>query len=200
MVGLGIGTLAAYGRSGDVFTFYEISREDIRIAKDDGLFTYLSDSRAEIDIREGDARIELAKDRDSGKKFDILVIDAYSGDAVPIHLVTAEAFRLYADIVKDDGMLALHVSNWHVDLWPIVKAAAREMGFDVVGVSSDAAPGELAAATDWAFLMRRPRNLIMPTCCHRIDWDKVPDRRLPTDMRGSLLPFIKFNFAAPIKD
>ena len=200
MVGLGIGTLAAYGRSGDVFTFYEISREDIRIAKDDGLFTYLSDSCAAIDIREGDARIELAKDRDSGKKFDILVIDAYSGDAVPIHLVTAEAFRLYADIVKDDGMLALHVSNWHVDLWPIVKAAAREIGFDVIGVSSDAVPGELAAATDWAFLMRSPRNLIMPTCCHRIDWDKVPDRRLPTDMRGSLLPFIKFNFAAPIKD
>lgn len=200
MVGLGIGTLAAYGRRGDIYRFYEISGEDVRMATDTGLFTYLSDSRAAIDIREGDARIELEKDRKRGEKFDILVIDAYSGDAVPIHLVTAEAFRLYADIVKDDGMLALHVSNWHIDLWPIVKAAAREIGFHVVGVSSDAAPGELAAATDWAFMTRNSINLVMPTCCHRIDWDKVSDRRLPTDACGSLLPFVKFNFAAPIKE
>ena len=200
MIGLGVGTLATYGRQGDRYMFYEISPEDIAIATDTNMFTYLSDSAASIDIRQGDARIELGKDVSRGERFDVLVIDAYSGDAVPLHLMTAEAFRLYRRAVNDDGVIAVHLSNWHLNLWPLMKAAAAELGWSVCGLTSDAVLGEFAAATDWAFLTGKPLSAIAPLCCRKVDWSCVKNVKLPTDDMGSILPFIHFNYAPPVVD
>ena len=103
VVGLGVGTLAAYGRPGDRFRFYEIDPAVIQIARDPRHFTYLARSAAEIEVVEGDGRISLAAERARGDpRFDLLVIDAYSSDAVPIHLLTREALALYLDALAGE--------------------------------------------------------------------------------------------------
>ena len=197
MIGLGVGTLAAYGREGDTYRFYEISPEDIAIATNTAYFSFVADSKAKVEICEGDARFTLSEDVRNGARYDVLVIDAYCGDAVPMHLVTAEAFRMYGDAVADDGVIAIHLSNWHIDLWPVVKAAARGLGMEAFGTSADAVLGEFASATDWAFLTRGAYSPRIPTCCRVVDWSSVKDIAMPTDDKGSLLPLLRFNFAVP---
>jgi hypothetical protein len=123
VVGLGAGTLAAYGRGGDTVRFYEINPAVIEIAKTQ--FTYLADCPAHLDLVLGDARLSMAHEPD--QRFDLLVIDAFSGDAIPIHLLTREAFRIYWRHLKRDGVLAVHVSNHYLNLAPIVKLAALDM-------------------------------------------------------------------------
>ena len=100
MVGLGAGTLAAYGRPGDIYRFYEINPLDIRVAKGD--FTFLTDSQAAIEIVPGDARLSI--ERESPQQFDVVVLDAFSSDSIPIHLLTYEAFQLYFRRIKPDGI------------------------------------------------------------------------------------------------
>ena len=197
MIGLGVGTLAAYGREGDEYRFYEISPEDIAIATNAAYFSFVADSKAKVEICEGDARFTLAEDVRGGVKYDVLVVDAYCGDAVPMHLITAEAFRMYGEAIAEDGVIAIHLSNWHIDLWPVVKAAARELGMEAFGTSADAVLGEFAAATDWAFLTRGEYRPRIPTCCKVVDWSRVRDIAMPTDDKGSLLPLLRFNFAVP---
>jgi SAM-dependent methyltransferase len=116
---LGTGTLAAYGRAGDSVRFYDINPLVIDIAKT--RFTYISDSPAHVDISLGDARLSL--EQQDSQRFDILVVDAFSGDAVPVHLLTAEAFQIYWKHLKPDGVLAVHVSNRYLELAPVVAAA-----------------------------------------------------------------------------
>ena len=122
VVGLGAGTLAGYGRGGDSIRFYEINPLVESIARSQ--FTYLADCPAHTDIIMGDARLSLA--REPGQRFDILVVDAFSGDAIPIHLLTREAFQIYWRHVKPDGVIAVHVSNRYLNLAPVVALAARE--------------------------------------------------------------------------
>jgi hypothetical protein len=124
VIGLGTGTLAAYGRAGDSIRFYDINPLVINIAKT--RFTYLADSPAHIEISLGDARLSLTQQQP--QRFDILVVDAFSGDAIPIHLLTAEAFRIYWKHLKPDGVLAVHISNRYLDLAPVVAAAAQNLG------------------------------------------------------------------------
>ncbi|MGN0834185.1 MAG: fused MFS/spermidine synthase [Kiritimatiellia bacterium] len=197
VVGLGVGTLAAYGRAGDTYRFYEISPEVIAIATNADCFSFVADSPAKVEMREGDARFTLAEDAARGVRYDVLVVDAYCGDAVPMHLATAEAFETYGEALADGGVIAIHLSNWHIDLWPVVKAAARELGMDAYGTSADAVLGEFAAATDWAFLTKGEYRPRIPTCCRIVDWSRVKDIEMPTDDRGSLLPFLRFNYAVP---
>ena len=121
VVGLGAGTLAAYGRAGDTLRFYEINPLVVRIAREQ--FTYLSDCPAHTDIVLGDARLSMANE--PPQKFDILVIDAFSGDAIPVHLLTREAFALYWRHLKPDGVLAVHVSNRYLQLAPVVALASQ---------------------------------------------------------------------------
>jgi spermidine synthase len=113
LIGLGTGTIAAYGRMGDVFRFYEIDPLVNRIAR--SLFTYLRESDASIQMVMGDARVSLAAE--APQQFDILVVDAFSGDAIPVHLLTTQAFALYRRHFKSTGILAVHVttstSTWH---------------------------------------------------------------------------------------
>ena len=124
VVGLGAGTLAAYGRPGDTIRFYEINPQVVSIAATK--FTFLSDCLSRHDVVLGDARLVLA--RQPSQQFDILAIDAFSGDAIPVHLLTREAFRIYWRHLKPDGVLAVHVSNQYINLAPVIALAAREMG------------------------------------------------------------------------
>jgi hypothetical protein len=133
VVGLGAGTLAAYGRGGDKLHFYEINPLMQSIAQTQ--FTYLSDSPAHIEVALGDARITMS--RESPQNFDILVVDAFSGDAIPVHLLTREAFALYWHHLKPNGVLAVHVSNRYLNLPPVVELAAQRSGKSAWLVQND---------------------------------------------------------------
>src|SRR5262249_55601895 len=134
MVGLGVGTLAAYGRPGDRFRFYEINPDVIRLAEEH--FTFLKDSQAEIDMVVGDARLSL--ERESPQNFDLLVLDAFRSDAVPAHLLTEEAFAIYLKHLRPEGVLAFHVTNRHLDLEPVIRGAAQRFDLHAVKIRSAA--------------------------------------------------------------
>ena len=127
VIGLGVGTLVSYGRKGDYFRLYEIDPLVIDIARNN--FSYLSRTAASTEIVLGDARLQLEMEPD--QQFDILVVDAFSGDSVPIHLLTREAFTQYFRHLKPDGVLAVHITNRFLDLQPVVKTAADYFGKDI---------------------------------------------------------------------
>lgn len=127
-IGMGVGTLAAYGQAGDRICFYEINPDVIRLAKKH--FTYLSESSAETEIILGDGRLSLERElfSNSAPRYDVFVVDAFSGDAVPAHLLTRECFRTYTDRLAPEGILALHVSSRFLDLTPLVGTLCQELG------------------------------------------------------------------------
>jgi hypothetical protein len=133
VIGLGAGALAAYGRPGDRYTFYEIDPAVARIASDPRWFTYLRDSRADVRIVIGDGRIELADAPD--RAYDLVVLDAFASDAVPVHLLTREAVALYVRKLSPNGVVALHITNNHLDLEPVVAGLARSLG--LAGLACD---------------------------------------------------------------
>jgi len=147
-IGLGAGTIAAYGQRGDRFTFYEINPLDVEIAQTQ--FTYLRESEAAIDIVMGDARLSL--ERQAPQNFDVLAVDAFSGDSIPVHLLTRQAFELYFRHLKADGILAVHISNKYLNLEPVVSAAATALNKEAVMItnSDDHAKGIYAAT--WILL------------------------------------------------
>ena len=147
-IGLGAGTIAAYGQRGDRFTFYEINPLDVWIAQTQ--FTYLRESEAAIDIVMGDARLSL--ERQAPQNFDVLAVDAFSGDSIPVHLLTRQAFELYFRHLKTDGILAVHISNKYLNLEPVVSAAAGALNKEAVMItnSDDHAKGIYAAT--WILL------------------------------------------------
>ena len=124
LIGLGVGTLAAYGRRGDYFKFYEINPLVVRLANQE--FSFLHDSQATIEVVLGDGRLALQREPPQG--FDVLVVDAFSGDAIPVHLLTREAMVLYFRHLKPFGVLAVHASNQYLNLAPVVAAAALGLG------------------------------------------------------------------------
>jgi hypothetical protein len=124
VVGLGVGTLAAYGRSGDYYRFYEINPLVLHLARTE--FRYLRESEAEVDVIPGDARLSM--EREEPQNFDVLVMDAFAGDSIPVHLLTKEAFALYFHHLKPEGALAVHITNKHLDLAPVVKRLAQDRG------------------------------------------------------------------------
>jgi hypothetical protein len=151
VVGLGVGTLAAYGKSGEVFKFYEINPLVQEIAQKD--FTFLRDSAATIEVVLGDARLSL--EREPAQKFDVLAVDAFSGDAIPVHLLTEEAMRVYLWHLRPDGVLALHISNIYLDLEPVVQRAAEKLGVRAVVIFSEGDRRSGQSNARWALLSRR---------------------------------------------
>jgi hypothetical protein len=143
VIGLGAGTIAAYGRPGDRIQFYEINPAVEPIARN--VFTYLRDSGAQIAVIEGDARRSLAEE--TPQQFNVLVVDAFSGDAIPLHLLTTQALALYRRHLAKDGIIAFHISNRHVDLAPPIRVMAERAGMQARVVSSyaDDARGEFTA-------------------------------------------------------
>jgi spermidine synthase len=120
LVGLGTGTLATYARAGDHFRFYEINSKVEELART--YFTFLADCKGEVEIIRGDARLNLS--REPPQNFNVLVLDAFSGDAIPVHLLTREAFAIYLPHMAPDGIIAVHISNRHFALEPVVLALA----------------------------------------------------------------------------
>jgi len=189
VVGLGVGTIAAYGHPGDKIRFYEINPAVYPIAQH--FFTYMRDSAAQVDSVEGDARATLAGEPPMG--FDVLVIDAFSGDAIPLHLLTTQAVALYKRHLAPDGILAFHISNQHVDLEPEITLQARAAGMNVRRVSSFAneQTGEFTAT--WILLTSSSEFFTQPEVAARLRQPaEDPNVHLWTDDYSSLLPLIRW--------
>ena len=152
IVGLGAGTIAAYGRPGDTYRYYEINPLVLRVAANE--FSFLRDCTAQHDVVLGDARLVL--ERQPGQHFDLLVVDAFSGDAIPVHLLTREAWALYWRHLNPDGVLAVHVSNGYLNLAPVVAMGAAESGKRAMKVSYDGSNVDEEAASDWVLVSSRP--------------------------------------------
>jgi spermidine synthase len=186
-VGLGVGTIAAYGHPGDRLRFYEINPAVAPVANH--LFTYLRDSAAHVDIVEGDARSSL--NGEPPQNFDVLVIDAFSGDAIPLHLLTTEAVALYRRHLAPGGILAFHISNQHVNLDPPIALLAKAAGMKAMHVTSlqNEQRGEFTA--DWMLLTENPDFFTQPDVAGKVrPAPENPNSRLWTDDYSSLLPLI----------
>jgi hypothetical protein len=153
VAGLGIGTVAAYAEPHEEFVFFEIDPEVMRIARNPAWFTFLSDCRGTVRIVVDDARLALGREPDGS--LDLLVVDAFTGDSVPTHLLTREAFALYASKLKPDGVVALHVSNKYLDLMPIVERLAADGGWPALRARDSDVPTEFArSASKWMTVSR----------------------------------------------
>ncbi|MEE8558345.1 MAG: fused MFS/spermidine synthase, partial [Myxococcota bacterium] len=152
VVGLGIGTIAAYGRPWDQITFYEIDPDVAHIAKDGRYFRYLRDSAADTRIVLGDARLSLETElrKDGGNDYDILVVDAFNSDAIPMHLLTQEAFRLYLAHLAKDGVLAVHITSLHLELAPSIHRVGNLLGINTFEVRNSMFP--LSDFSRWVIL------------------------------------------------
>jgi len=153
VIGLGAGVLAAYGQKGDHVTFYEINPAVEQLAE--SRFTYLKDLRdagGTCDVVLGDARLSLA--RQESQQFDIFALDAFSGDAIPVHLLTKEAFEIYLGHLKPDGVMALHITNRFLDLCPVVLGEAAALQLHAAVIRSPGAPEKNIAEATWVLLSR----------------------------------------------
>ena len=190
IVGLGAGGLAAYSRAGDRWTYYEIDPVVVRVAEDPAYFTYLRDAPAHPAVVVGDGRLEL--ERVADRAHDLLVLDAFSSDAIPVHLLTVEALRDAMRTVAPDGLLAIHVSNRYYDLAPAVAAAARDLGLAALRrVYAPTPAGAEMGATGsiWMVLAREP-GLLAPLA--EAGWAPVPVDGVAaiTDDRPDILRFL----------
>jgi MFS family permease/SAM-dependent methyltransferase len=157
VVGLGTGTIAAYGRAGDSYRFYDIDANVIHIAHSE--FTFLDDSAARTETALGDARLTLEREPPQG--FDVLAVDAFSSDAIPVHLITREALQAYLRHMKPDGIIAFHVSNRFLDLIPVVARLAAELKLHAVLISDDPEDEDktIRSRSDWVLVSRDPQVL-----------------------------------------
>ena len=156
VIGLGTGTIAAYGRKDDTYRFYDINPKVVEVAKQD--FSYLSDSGAQIEIAIGDARLNLEREAPQG--FDVLAVDAFSSDSIPVHLITREALGVYLHHLKQDGIVAFHVSNRFLNLIPVVARLAQEHGAYAVLVDEESE--EDRTTSTWVLVSRSRKALERP--------------------------------------
>jgi spermidine synthase len=196
VLGLGAGTLATYAQSGDIYRFYEINPVVVRLAEGEGgYFTFLSDSKAETTIVTGDARISLEREFAAGEKqnFDVLVLDTFNSDSIPVHLVTKEAFALYLGHLASDGVIAAHISNRHLDLRPVFWQLAQHFGLDIVQVNRPASSGDNGFPSEWILLTRNPALLEIPAIkSHSISFEGYTTSiKLWTDDYSNLFQILK---------
>ena len=197
VLGLGVGTLAAYGQPGDYYRFYEINPVVVDLANGQGgYFSFIKDSPATIDIALGDARISLERELAEGVKndFDILVLDTFSSDSIPAHLVTKQAFELYLQNLAPDGMIAAHISNKHLDLKPIFWQLAQFYDLDIAllnNFSGNTDPSTFPS--EWVLLTRNSELLQAPAIASKADTmdGYSTDIRLWTDDYSNLFQIIK---------
>ncbi len=150
IVGLGAGTIAAYGRQGDEFRFYELNPLVEHVARNH--FSFLSLSPAQTSVVLGDARLSLAGE--VRKDVDFLILDAFNSDAIPLHLLTREAFRIYTKKMATGGIIAIHVSNLHLDLAPMIAATAGELGWRGIELDYDGGEEVYVSGSTWVVLSR----------------------------------------------
>ena len=160
VIGAGAGSIAAYLRTGDALTFYEIDDAVVRVATDPSLFTYVRDAGGSVDFVLGDGRLELGR---STGGYDLVVVDAFSGDAIPTHLLTTEAIALYVQHTAEHGVVAFNISNRYFDLRPVLGRVAAAQGLaGLVRVDAATSPDQVAEgalASTWVVLARTPSDL-----------------------------------------
>ena len=187
-VGLGVGTVAAYGRPGDTYRFYEINPLVIDMCHRH--FTFLRDSEAKIEQPvPGDARSSL--EAEPPQEFDVLVLDAFSGDTIPVHLLTREALQIYLDHMVPDGVIAIHVSSRYVNLIPVVMELAHDAGLRSVLIQQAEAEGLRVTPSNWMLLTRNASFLEQRAIREAsIEPPRWPDFPVWTDQYNNLLKIL----------
>ena len=187
VIGLGTGTLAVWGKAGDHYQFYDINPQVVDIAQSE--FTYLKDSKAEIRISLGDARLSL--EREAPHDFDVLAVDAFSSDSIPVHLITKEAMAVYLNHVKPGGAIVFHVTNRFLKLAPVVKQIADELGL-YTALIVDEADETAFSKTDWV-IVTRDKSLIEKEAIAKKSGEivTIPGLRLWTDDFNNLFQILK---------
>ncbi|APE27539.1 spermidine synthase [Aurantiacibacter gangjinensis] len=187
VVGLGIGTLACYRQPGQDWTFFELDPEVLRYSER-GDFTFMSSCAPNADIVVGDARLELQAL--PANSFEVLVIDAFSSDAIPLHLLTAEALAVYDNVLTEDGVLLMHISNRYVRLEPVVARLAETSGFYAMQLSSEADMAHDLYSSNWIALSasRAPLDRLSTTGAWRLL--APPEGPVWTDDYASILPYL----------
>jgi len=172
VLGLGVGTLAAYGQPGDTYRFYEINPAVIELAEGrGGYFSFLQDSLAAVQVVEGDARISLERELSEGmhQDFDVLVLDTFNSDSIPVHLMNEQAFNLYLGHLSPDGILAIHISNRHFDFVPVIWGLAGHFNLHLKLIENNGNdPGSLPS--EWVLLSMKASVLDHPQIAqHAVD-------------------------------
>jgi len=196
VLGLGAGTLATYAQPGDVYRFYEINPTVVEIAEGQGgYFSFLKDSRADVSVVADDARLALERELAEGRpqNFDVLVLDTFSSDSIPVHLVTKEAFAVYLQHLKPDGILAAHISNRHLDLRPVLWGLTQEYGLSMQVVERSPISGSDGFPSIWVLLARTPVSQSIPALqSHVTPYDgPAAPLRLWTDDFSNLFQILK---------
>jgi SAM-dependent methyltransferase len=187
IIGLGTGTIATYGSKGDIYRFYDINPAVITIANRD--FTYLKGSEATIQIALGDARLTL--EREPSQQFDVLAIDAFSSDAIPMHLLTTEALAIYRKHMKPGGIIAFHVTNRYLDLAPVVAGLAEAQGMHAVMIYDDSDEG-MTSISDWILVTDDGKSLEPPLINDvSVPVEPRPDLKLWTDDFNNIVQVLK---------
>jgi hypothetical protein len=190
IVGLGAGTIAAYARKGDFYRYYEINPQVLNIARRD--FSFLGDAEAagaKVETPLGDARLTM--EREEPQRYDLLAIDAFSSDSIPVHLITREAMEVYLRHVKPDGVIAFHTTNRFLRLAPVVKRIATQLGLQVVLIDDDAKDSELSS-TDWVLVTRSKTLLKKPEIAQYAGKiDDIPGLPVWTDDFNNLFQILK---------
>lgn len=187
VVGLGTGTLAAYGKPGDIYRFYEINPQVVEVARSH--FTFLSDSRAQVETVLGDARLTM--EREAAQNYDVIAIDAFSSDSIPVHLITREAMAVYLRHLKPDGVIAFHVTNRFLRLAPVVKGIADEYGLKTALIVDEAEDNDLAK-TDWVLVSRNGKLLSKPEIAKASsEIETIPGLAVWTDAYNNLFRILK---------
>jgi hypothetical protein len=186
VIGLGAGSLAVYAERGDVFRFYEINPLVEKLAREQ--FTFLSDCRGSAEVVLGDGRLSL--EREGGQRFDLLAVDAFSGDSIPVHLLTTQALELYFRHLKPDGILALHITNTHLDLAPVVETLTRALNKHAVMITNDRDEDREVYSATWALLSSQP---LTAAAIDDVAEDLTfrPDLRAWTDDYNNLFQILK---------
>jgi hypothetical protein len=190
VVGLGTGTMAAFGRAGDYVRFYEINSKVQQVAT--SWFSYLPKATGTVEVALGDARISLEKE--PPQNFDLLVLDAFSSDAIPVHLLTKEAFELYGRHLNTNGVIAVHISNHYLDLEPVVVNLARHFGYKLINIDFEENDEEWwFYASTWILLSRNERSLSSPAILSAASGVSTNSVRIPlwTDDFASLFQILR---------
>jgi len=167
-IGLGVGTIATYSRPGDTYRFYEINPDVDWIARE--YFTHLKDAKGTLQVVLGDGRISLERElaNNTRQLFDVLAVDAFSGDGIPVHLLTREAFALYWEHLRPGGILALHITNYHFDFSPVIRALAQELGKEAVWIKDSGDRQRGNYISDWVLVTSNQTFLKDPFVFTRI--------------------------------
>ena len=203
ITGLGVGVLFCYGRTNDYYRAYEISKDALDVATNTNLFTFVSDCPATKELVLGDARKGLEAELAAGvEPYDVIVVDAFTGDNLPYHLSTKEAFELYFKLLKPDGILCVNISNWHLQLEPFMRKIGETFNVPLLGVRTGNNYGQLQFGACIAFFCPQPDKITPPQIGNPnlkwgdgvfVDFSKFKlMREMPTDEKGSFIDLIKW--------